>query len=81
MNNDNTIEKRAGFTPGPRIVSLKGLTHEEAKRVASAPALYEQCKLFERALMGLQMQGETGVDEELEKLREVLAKADGGAEA
>jgi len=78
MNNDKTKEKRAGFTQGPRIVSLKGLTHEEAKRVASAPEMYEQCKLFERMLVELQMQGETGVDEELENVREVLAKADGG---
>ena len=51
-----------------------------ARLIASAPELYEQCKLFERALVELQMQGETGVDEELEKLREVLAKADGRAE-
>ena len=51
-----------------------------ARLIASAPELYEQCKLFERMLVELQMQGETGVDEELEKLREVLAKADGGAE-
>ena len=46
----------------------------------NAPALYEQCKLFERMLVELQMQGETGADEELENVREVLAKADGGAE-
>ena len=52
----------------------------DARLIASAPELYEQCKLFERMLVELQMQGETGVDYELEKLREVLAKADGGAE-
>ena len=51
-----------------------------ARLIASAPELYEQCKLFERALVELQMQGETGADYELEKLREVLAKADGRAE-
>ena len=51
-----------------------------ARLIASAPELHAQAKLFERALVELQMQGETGVDEELEKLREVLAKADGRAE-
>tara|TARA_R110002020_G_scaffold1801_3_gene8267 strand:+ start:1786 stop:2136 length:351 start_codon:yes stop_codon:yes gene_type:complete len=51
-----------------------------AHLIASAPELYEQCKLFERAIVELLMQGETGADYELEKLREVLAKADGGAE-
>ena len=54
---------------------------KDAHLIASAPELYEQCKLFERMLVGLQMQGETGVDEELENVREVLAKADGRAEA
>ena len=52
-----------------------------ARLIASAPELYEQCKLFERVITELLMQGETGGYEELEKLREVLAKADGGAEA
>ena len=52
-----------------------------ARLIASAPELYEQCKLFERVITELLMQGETGGDYELEKLREVLAKADGRAEA
>ena len=52
-----------------------------AHLIASAPELYEQCKLFERAIVELLMQGETGGDYELEKLREVLAKADGRVRA
>ena len=52
-----------------------------ARLIAQAPAMYEQCKLFERVITELLMQGETGADYELEKLREVLAKADGRAEA
>jgi hypothetical protein len=59
----------------------KSIDLANAHLLASAPELYEQCKLFERALVELQMQGETGADYELEKLREVLAKADGRAEA
>ena len=106
MNEDNTKEKRAGFTLGPWISEdctpgeSAGLCYAiksehtviarttdgwkearaNARLIASAPELYEQCKLFERALVELQMQGETGADYELEKLREVLAKVDGRAE-
>jgi len=53
---------------------------KDAHLIASAPELYKQCKLFERVIVELLMQGETGGDYELEKLREVLAKADGRAE-
>ena len=110
MNNDNTIEKRGGFTQGPwhafeqtyspsnrglfevdasgpsgnrqtiAVTPLKGDGNEmwaNARLIASAPELYAQCKLFERVIVELLMQGETGGDYELEKLREVLAKADG----
>ncbi len=49
-----------------------------ARLIASAPELHAQAKLFERALVELQMQGETGVDEQLTQLREILAKVDGG---
>lgn len=49
-----------------------------ARLIASAPDLFAQCKLFERVLAELQMQGETGVDEQLTKMREILAKVDGG---
>ena len=52
----------------------------DAHLIASAPELHAQAKLFERMLVELQMQGETGVDEKLAQLREVLAKADGRAE-
>ena len=40
--------------------------------------MYQQCKLFEKMLVHLQMQGETGVDEELENVRELLASVEGG---
>jgi len=53
----------------------KSIDLANAHLLASAPELYEQCKLFERVLIG-------GFDawELLAQLREVLAKADGGAE-
>ena len=49
-----------------------------ARLIAQAPAMYQQCKLFEKVLVHLQMQGETGVDEELENVRELLASVEGG---
>lgn len=60
--------------------SQEGREEDEANAhlIVSAPEMYAQVKLFERMLVELQMQGETGVDEELENVREVLAKADGG---
>ena len=51
-----------------------------ARLIAAAPEMYAQCKLFERTIVELMMQGETGGYEELEKLREILAKVDGGVE-
>ena len=50
----------------------------DARLIAAAPELYEQCKLFERVIVELLMQGETGTDETLEEVRAVLAKVDGG---
>tara|TARA_B100000945_G_scaffold315636_1_gene315133 strand:- start:780 stop:1097 length:318 start_codon:yes stop_codon:yes gene_type:complete len=49
-----------------------------ARLIAQAPAMYQQCKLFEKMLVELQMQGETGVDEQLENVRELLASVEGG---
>ena len=99
MNKDETIEKGAGFTPGPWKVAnynyirgtifsvavaidLPGQDEKEkqanARLIAAAPDLFEQCKLFERVITELLMQGETGVDYELEKLREILANVEEG---
>ena len=50
----------------------------DARLIAAAPELFEQCKLFERVIVELMMQGETGTDEALEEVRAVLAKVDGG---
>lgn len=50
----------------------------DARLIAAAPELYEQCKLFERVIVELMMQGETGTDEALEEVRALLAKVDGG---
>ena len=56
-----------------------------ARLIASAPELYEQCKLFEKVLTYYHGINEntaisTLANDNRDKLREVLAKADGRAE-
>ncbi len=53
-------------------------THANARLIAAAPELLEQCKLFEKVLTHLINSGDSGADLERDKLREVLAKVDGG---
>jgi len=48
-----------------------------ARLIAAAPELLEQCKLFEKVLNELVVMGEVDI-EERDKLREILAKVDGG---
>ena len=68
----------------------KEVHHANARLIAAAPEMYEQCKLFERSIVELVKRArncayaeqtvsdleELGIDKE--KLREVLAKVDGG---
>ena len=49
-----------------------------ARLIAAAPELLEQCKLFEKVLSHLINSGDSGADLERDKLREVLAKVEGG---
>ncbi len=57
----------------------KGRAEDEAnaRLIAAAPELLEQCKLFEKVLCELVVMGEADI-EDRDKLREVLAKVDGG---
>ena len=48
-----------------------------ARLIAAAPAMYEQCKLFEKVLNELVVMGEADI-EDRDKLREVLARVEGG---
>lgn len=50
----------------------------DARLIAAAPELHAQAKILERLLTTLAMQGETGTDEALDEVREVLARVDGG---
>lgn len=52
--------------------------HTNARLIAAAPAMYEACKLFEECMEFID--GRDGYDAsyELAKVREVLAKVEGG---
>jgi len=49
-----------------------------ARLIAAAPELYEQCKLFEKCLTHLINSGDSGADLERDNLRAILDKVDGG---
>jgi|14BtaG_2_1085337.scaffolds.fasta_scaffold35810_3 hypothetical protein len=58
----------------------KGKAEDEAnaRLIAAAPDLLAQCKEFEKCLTHLINSGDSGADLERDKLREVLAKVEGG---
>jgi len=48
-----------------------------ARLIAAAPELFEQCKLFEKLLSTLIMEGHSGADLERDNLRAILEKVEG----
>jgi len=58
----------------------KEVHHANARLIAAAPEMYEMCKLFEECMETID--GKDGYDAsyELAKVREVLAKIEGGEE-
>ena len=48
-----------------------------ARLIAAAPELFEQCKFLEKVLTEAIMTGDSGADLELDELRELLAKVEG----
>ena len=48
-----------------------------ARLIAAAPELLEQCKFLEKVLTEAIMTGDSGADLELDQLRELLAKVEG----
>lgn len=68
-----------GEKTGRRIqVISTGRDEANARLIAATPELLEQCKLFEKVLTYLINSGDSGADLERDKLREVLAKVEGG---
>jgi len=51
---------------------------KDARLIAAAPELLEQCKLFEKCLTHLINSGDSGADLDRDKLREILAKVEEG---
>lgn len=60
------------------VLKAVEITKANARLIAAAPEMLEQCKLFEKVLRACIMAGDSGAELELEKLREVLAKVEGG---
>jgi len=56
----------------------KEVHHANARLIAAAPAMYEMCKLFEECMENVDREGEYDASYELAKVREVLAKVEGG---
>lgn len=68
-----------GEKTGRRIQVIgTGRDHANARLIAAAPDLLAQCREFEKCLTYLINSGDSGADLERDKLREVLAKVDGG---
>ena len=61
---------------GDEVIAETGF-EANARLIAAAPELLEQCKLFEKVLNELVVMGEADI-EDRDKLREILAKVEGG---
>jgi len=52
-------------------------SEKDARLIAAAPELLEQCKLFEQLLTTLIMEGHSGADLERDNLRAILDRVEG----
>jgi hypothetical protein len=60
---------------GKRIA--KHVPNENARLIAAAPELLEQCKLFEKLLTVMIMEGDSGADLERDNLQAILDRVEG----
>ena len=59
------------------IAQFMGASNEDARLIAAAPELLEQCKLFEKLLRACVMAGDSGADLERDNLQAILDKVEG----
>jgi hypothetical protein len=59
------------------IAQFIGSSNEDARLIAAAPELLEQCKLFEKLLTVMIMEGDSGADLERDNLQAILDKVEG----
>tara|TARA_R100000995_G_scaffold83729_1_gene60412 strand:- start:3355 stop:3633 length:279 start_codon:yes stop_codon:yes gene_type:complete len=59
------------------IAQFMGASDEDARLIAAAPELLEQCKLFEKLLSTLIMEGHSGADLERDNLQAILDRVEG----
>ena len=55
----------------------KHVPNANARLIASAPEMLEQCKLFEKLLTVMIMEGDSGADLERDNLRAILDRVEG----
>ena len=55
-------------------------SEKDARLIAAAPELLEQCKLFEKLLTVMIMEGDSGADLERDNLRAILDRVEGETE-
>ena len=56
---------------------MKESAQANARLIASAPELLEQCKLFEKLLTVMIMEGDSGADLERDNLQAILDRVEG----
>jgi len=59
------------------IAQFIGSSDEDARLIAAAPELLEQCKLFEKLLRACVMAGDSGADLERDNLQSILDRVEG----
>ena len=69
--------ERYGLVATLEEFTEKSTTHANARLIAAAPELLEQCKLFEKCLTYLINSGDSGADLERDNLRAILDKVEG----
>ena len=74
---DDSLMVGGGDDGSDIVADIRDIDDANARLIAAAPDLLAQCKLFEKVLNELVVMGEADI-EDRDKLREVLARVEGG---